>query len=45
MFIKTDFEADWTAKLRRIMEDDWAMDLAAVMPQELAVLFSHAGKR
>ncbi|KWS19011.1 hypothetical protein [Pseudomonas syringae] len=45
MFIKTDFEADWTAELRRIMEDDWAMDLAAVMPQELAVLFFHAGKR
>lgn len=45
MIIKADFEADWTAELRRIMQDDWAMDLAAVKPQELAILFFHAGKR
>lgn len=45
MIIKADFEADWTAELRRIMEDDWSMDIAAVKPQELAVLFFHAGKR
>lgn len=45
MVIKADFEADWTTELRRIMEEDWAMDLAAVKPEELPVLFFHAGKR
>lgn len=45
MILKADFEADWTAELRRIMQDDWAMNLAAVEPQELAILFFHAGKR
>lgn len=45
MIIKADFEADWTDELRRIMEDDWSMDIAAVKPQELAALFFHASKR
>ncbi|WP_267400520.1 hypothetical protein [Pseudomonas sp. GM_Psu_2] len=45
MIIKADFEADWTAELRRIMQDDWAMDISAVEPEKLAILFFHAGKR
>lgn len=45
MLLKADFVGDWTAEARRIMEDDWAMDLSQVSPKDLSVLFFHAGKR
>ncbi len=45
MLLKADFVRDWTAELRRIMENDWAMDLSQIPPKDFLALFFHAGKR
>ncbi|WP_282412281.1 hypothetical protein [Pseudomonas sp. PS01299] len=45
MLLQADFVKDWTAELRRIMTDDWAMDVSQVSETELPILFFHAGKR
>lgn len=45
MQLKANFEQDWVAAVRQIMETTWGMNLSGVDPKDIPTLFFHAELR